>query len=95
LADILIADDQFGGPLDRAVRLVEYVARTKGADHLKVGSRHLNDWQGCMKRFNNKFYKYLVVEHLNHTKDYCSVRLKISGVGFSMAEMGSDKKSSF
>ena len=27
--------------MDDAVWLVEYVARTKGAEHLKVNSRHL------------------------------------------------------
>ena len=30
-------------PMDDAVWLVEYVARTKGAEHLKVNSRHLGE----------------------------------------------------
>ena len=29
-------------PLERAVWLVEYISRTKGAEHLKISSRHLN-----------------------------------------------------
>ena len=32
-------------PMDDAVWLVEYVARTKGAEHLKVNSRHLGETQ--------------------------------------------------
>ena len=29
-------------PLEKAVWLVEYISRTKGAEHLKISSRHLN-----------------------------------------------------
>jgi hypothetical protein len=69
LADILVLDDKYGGPLDRAVRLVEYVAHTKGAEHLKLGSRHLNDWQGWI-RFSVDFKALLVVLRLKQVNVY-------------------------
>ncbi len=33
------------GPLEDAVWLMEYVAKTKGAEHYKSGSRHLHLFQ--------------------------------------------------
>ena len=35
-------NDLAQSPLDRAIHLIELVTRTRGADHLKMGSRHLN-----------------------------------------------------
>ena len=29
-------------PLERAIELIDLVTKTRGADHLKVASRHLN-----------------------------------------------------
>ena len=40
IADLMAMERH--SPLERAVWLVEYVSRTKGADHLKIASRHLN-----------------------------------------------------
>jgi hypothetical protein len=37
-----IIRDQIATPLERALWFVEHVARTKGAHHLKLGSRHLS-----------------------------------------------------
>jgi hypothetical protein len=34
-------------PMDNAVYLMEYVAKTQGSEHFKLGSRHLNGYQGC------------------------------------------------
>jgi hypothetical protein len=64
LADILALDEWDGGPLRRAVRLVEYVAMTKGAEHLKLGSRHLNNFQGSMTEFNADIENRKTVNHL-------------------------------
>ncbi len=43
LADLMDAEEK--SPLERATSLVEFVARTEGADHLKIASRHLSPWQ--------------------------------------------------
>ena len=32
-------------PMDEAIRLLEYLSDTKGAEHLKLSSRHLNSFQ--------------------------------------------------
>ena len=40
IADIM--DMERYPPLEKAVWLVEYVSRTKGAEHLKISARHLN-----------------------------------------------------
>ena len=41
--------------MDDAVWLVEYVARTKGAEHLKVNSRHLGETQEKKQRDTREF----------------------------------------
>ena len=37
--------DRRSTPMDDALWLIEYVGRTKGANHLKLASRHLNIFQ--------------------------------------------------
>jgi hypothetical protein len=44
MADLLALERHH--PMDDALWLLEYVSKTKGAEHLKVGSRHLNFFQG-------------------------------------------------
>ncbi len=43
MADLLALERH--QPLENAVWLMEYVAKTKGAEHFKTGARHLNIFQ--------------------------------------------------
>ena len=45
-------------PMDDAVWLVEYLARTRGAEHLKVNSRHLGGW-GKIYHLSSRFKNVL------------------------------------
>ena len=38
----LLLKDRRGTPMDDAIWLIEFLARNKGADHLKISSRNLN-----------------------------------------------------
>ena len=46
LADLMATER--GDPLRDAIWLLELVSETKGAEHLKLQSRRLNIFQGCI-----------------------------------------------